>query len=191
MPPEARILQHALRPGRDRQGWRCRTGRAPALHLSTNAVENFADAADTLWDYSRSLWIPTIRSADSTRAGTARYLLGPRGDALNLQTCADCRARLDVLQVTRSAFMETEAVDDATIARISALVGAEAQSERAGSERARRWASAFEALLAGIAGPIVLISSDVEIGSAAAGVLTFALGAAFLVYGRRLRLYAA
>lgn len=107
----------------------------------------------------------------------------------HLQTCADCRARIDALQVTRSALAETETVEDATLARISAAIGAAARGERARRHTVERWGRASEALLAGISAPIVLLSSGIELGSAAA-VLTFGLGAAFLIFGRRLRLYA-
>lgn len=107
----------------------------------------------------------------------------------HLQTCTDCRARIEALQLTRSALVETEAVADATVVRIAALVGAESRRERARGRTAQRWASALEAVLAGITAPIVLLASNIEIGSITAGAATVALGAAFLVYGRRLGLY--
>jgi hypothetical protein len=107
----------------------------------------------------------------------------------HLQTCTDCRARIEALQLARAALTETETVDAATIARITAVVETEARNERARGHTAERWASALEAVLAGITAPLVLVSSNIELGSVAAGVLTFVLGAAFLVYGRRLRLY--
>jgi hypothetical protein len=107
----------------------------------------------------------------------------------HVQECADCRARLEALQLTRAAFTALEAVDDATIASISAALGVEATRERTRARHAELWAGVFEAVLAGVAGPLVLVSSGIELGSITAGALTFALGAAFFVYGRRLRLY--
>jgi predicted anti-sigma-YlaC factor YlaD len=107
----------------------------------------------------------------------------------HLQACGECRATIDALQLTRSALAETEAIDDATLARISALVRAEARRERPRGLHVARWASIVEAVLAGVAAPIVLVSSGIELGSTATGALTSVLGAAFLLYGRRLRLY--
>jgi predicted anti-sigma-YlaC factor YlaD len=109
----------------------------------------------------------------------------------HLQTCDDCRARLDTLQVARAALSETQPVDAALLARVAHAVSVEAQDERERTRRTERRASALEALLAGVAAPVVLISSGFEIGSVAAGLLTCALGATLLIYGRRLRLYAA
>jgi hypothetical protein len=107
----------------------------------------------------------------------------------HLQTCADCHAQLDALQLTRSVLSETETIDAATLERISASIGAEACMERARGRNAERWASALEAVLAGVAGPLVLVSSGIELGGITSAAVTFALGAAFLVYGRKLRLY--
>ena len=107
----------------------------------------------------------------------------------HLLTCGDCRARLDALQLTRAALSETEAVDAATLANISAAIGAEAARERTRGRKAERWASALEAVLAGVTGPLVLASSGIDLGGITSVAVTFALGAAFLVYGRRLRLH--
>ena len=58
------------------------------------------------------------------------------------------------------------------------------------ARRADRWASALEAALAGVGAPLVLASSGIEIGSIAVGLVAAALGAALLLGGKRLRLYA-
>lgn len=109
----------------------------------------------------------------------------------HLQTCTVCRARMDLLQRTRSALAETAAVDAATLARISAALHAEADRERARQQAGALWVSTLEAVLAGVAAPVVLITSGMPIPGAAALLLTSGLGAALLLAGRRLRLHAA
>ena len=85
---------------------------------------------------------------------------------------------------------EVNAVPDAALARVADALRAKACEERGRSRRADRWAKALEAALAGLGAPLVLASSGIEIGSIAVGLVTAALGAALLLYGRRLRLYA-
>jgi predicted anti-sigma-YlaC factor YlaD len=109
----------------------------------------------------------------------------------HLQECADCRARIDALLAARRALAEASPLDEAIVFRIATALQEEARVERTRADTAQRWATALETLLAGIAAPIVLMSSGIEISSVATGVLTFALGAALLLYGRQLRLDAA
>jgi predicted anti-sigma-YlaC factor YlaD len=108
----------------------------------------------------------------------------------HLNTCDDCRARIDTLRVTLAAMSEVNAVPDASLARVADALRAEAREERARARRADRWASALEAALAAVGAPLVLASSGIEIGSIAVGLVAAALGAALLLYGKRLRLYA-
>lgn len=108
----------------------------------------------------------------------------------HLQTCDDCRDRIDVLQATHAAFSAVEAIGDAVLARIPAALGAEARSERTRIRTTRRRAAVVEALLAGAAAPIALITSGVTIGSAAAGMLAIATGIVLMTFGRRLRVLA-
>jgi hypothetical protein len=75
------------------------------------------------------------------------------------------------------------------LARISQTLSAAARDEQKRAHRSQRWASAAEAVLAAVGAPIVLVSSGVQIGSVAAGLLTCVLGATLLVYGRRLNLW--
>jgi hypothetical protein len=105
----------------------------------------------------------------------------------HLTTCDDCRARIDMLRVTHAAMSEVDAVPDAALARVADALRAEARAERGRARRADRWANALEAALAGVGAPLVLASSGIEIGSIAVGLVTAALGAALLLYGRRLR----
>ena len=108
----------------------------------------------------------------------------------HLNTCDDCRARIDTLRVTLAAMSEVNAVPDASLARVADALRAEAREERARARRADRWASALEAALAAVGAPLVLASGGIEIGSTAVGLVAAALGAALLLYGKRLRLYA-
>jgi anti-sigma factor RsiW len=115
------------------------------------------------------------------------------GDALNwdvagglrhLETCSDCRAQLEALRLTRSAFIESEPVDPAVVQRISAAVSAAARSEKSQSRQRQRWVGAIEPLVAGVTGLIILTSSGIPIESAPAGLLGFGLGATLTVCGR-------
>ena len=108
----------------------------------------------------------------------------------HLTTCDDCRARIDTLRVTHAAMSEISAVPDDALARVTDAVRAEAREERGRTRRADRWASALEAALAGVGAPLVLASSGIEIGSTAVGLVAAVLGAALLLGGKRLRLYA-
>jgi hypothetical protein len=108
----------------------------------------------------------------------------------HLTTCDDCRARIDTLRFTHAAMSEVSAVPDAALARVADALRAEAREERGRTRRTVRWASALEVALAGVGAPLVLASSGIEIGSVAVALVTAALGAALLLYGRRLRLYA-
>lgn len=108
----------------------------------------------------------------------------------HLRSCETCRATLETLQLTRSALHDAEPVDDATLARITAALAAERRSERTRSRNTQRWTNTIEALLAGAAAPALLVSSGIEIGSVAVGLLTCALAAALVTWGRRLRLFA-
>ena len=76
------------------------------------------------------------------------------------------------------------------LARVADALKAEAREESAHARRMARWASALEAAFAGVGAPLVLASSGIEIGSIAVGLVAAALGAALLLYGKRLRLYA-
>jgi predicted anti-sigma-YlaC factor YlaD len=127
----------------------------------TDAIVSIADALD--WDVAEGLH--------------------------HLQTCDECRARIEALRSTRTALSETEPVDDAVLARIAGALHTEARAERTRARDAHRWASALETVLAAVAAPTVLVASGIEIGSMTACLLTGALGAAFLASGRRLRLY--
>jgi hypothetical protein len=108
----------------------------------------------------------------------------------HLQTCDDCRDRIDVLQATHAAFTVVEAIDDAVLARIPAALSAEARSERTRTRTIRRRAAVAEALLAGAAAPIALITSGVAIGSAAAGILAVVTGIVLMTLGSRFRVIA-
>lgn len=108
----------------------------------------------------------------------------------HLTACADCRARIDTLLVTRSTLTEVEPLPDATLARIAGALATEARAERGCVRRTDRWANALEAALAAVAAPLLLASSGIEIGNLAAGVTAALLGAMLLIYGKRLRLYA-
>ena len=108
----------------------------------------------------------------------------------HLQTCADCRARIATLQAARSALLDAQPVEALVLDRITDALSEAAHHERVRARRTQRWASVAEAVLAGAAAPVVLVSGGVQIGSMAAVLLTGALGSAFVVYGRRLRLYA-
>jgi hypothetical protein len=109
----------------------------------------------------------------------------------HLQTCEECRTRVEALQLTRAAFTEEEPVEAADVQRISAALGAAAHSERARAHAARRWADAIEAVMAGITAVILLVSGGIEIRSISAALLGFALGATFLIVGRVLARQAA
>ena len=104
----------------------------------------------------------------------------------HLETCGECRTRLEALRLTRLAFAETEPVDPAVARRISAAVSAAARAEKSRARQRQRWAGALEPLVAGVTGLIVLVSSDIRIESAAAGLLGFALGATLIACGRAL-----
>ena len=108
----------------------------------------------------------------------------------HLNSCDDCRARIETLRVTHAAMSEVNAVPDAALARVADAVRAQAREERGRGRRAHRWASALEAALAAVGAPLVLASGGIEIGSTAVGLVAAALGAALLLYGKRLRLYA-
>jgi predicted anti-sigma-YlaC factor YlaD len=108
----------------------------------------------------------------------------------HLNTCDDCRARIDTLRFTHAAMSEVNAAPDAALARVADALKAEAREESARARRMDRWASALEAALAGVGAPLVLASSGIQIGSIAVGFVAAALGAALLLYGKRLRLYA-
>lgn len=108
----------------------------------------------------------------------------------HLNTCDDCRARIDTLRFTHAAMTEVDAVPDAALARVADALRAEARVERARARRMDRWANGLEAALAGVGAPLVLVSSGIEIGSIAVGLVAAALGAALLLYGKRLQLYA-
>jgi hypothetical protein len=115
------------------------------------------------------------------------------GDALNwdvaeglqhLQTCEECGARLEVLRITRSGFVETEPVDGAVLRQISEAVGMAARHERQRARVRERWIQSIEALMAGVTALIILISSDVSIDSIGTAALAFLLGATLMVCGR-------
>lgn len=108
----------------------------------------------------------------------------------HLNTCDDCRARIDTLRVTHAAMSEVSPVPDDALARVGDALRAEAREERAHGRRADRWASALEAAFACVGAPLVLASSGIEIGSTAVGLVAAAFGAALLLGGKRLRLYA-
>jgi anti-sigma factor RsiW len=115
------------------------------------------------------------------------------GDALNwdvaeglrhLETCSECRTRLEGLRLTRLAFVETEPVDPAVVRRISAAVSAAARTERRRARQWQRWVGAIEPLVAGVTGLIILTSSGIPIESTTAGLLGFTLGATLMACGR-------
>jgi anti-sigma factor RsiW len=124
--------------------------------LGTDAILAIGDALD--WDISEGL--------------------------RHLETCGECRTRLEALRLTRLAFVETEPVDPALVRRISAAVNAAARTEKNRARQRQRWVGAVEPLVAGLTGLIVLVSSGIQIESTAAGLLGFALGATLIVGGR-------
>ena len=117
------------------------------------------------------------------------------GNALNwevaegmrhLQTCDECRARTKALQTAHTALTETEAVDDAVVDRIDALLLAETRSERARVRSSRRRVNVIETVMAGITALVVLVSGGIIPGSAAAWVISFASGVILLTAGKML-----
>ena len=104
----------------------------------------------------------------------------------HLETCGECRARLEALRLTRAAFGETEPIDPAVVRRISAAVSAAARTEKSRARQRRRWLGAVEPLMAGVTGLVVVVSSGIPIESIGAGLLAFALGATLVVGGRAL-----
>ena len=117
------------------------------------------------------------------------------GDALDwdvpeavrhLETCDECRTRLEALRLTRLAFVETRAVDPAVLRRISAGIDAAARTEKNRARQRHRWVSVAEPLMAGVTGLIILVSSGIPIVSAPAGLLGFTLGATLILGGRAL-----
>lgn len=102
----------------------------------------------------------------------------------HVQECAECRAQIDVLRLTRASLAETESVDPVVLQRVTAAVGVAA---RAGQSRARtreRWTQSAEAVLAGVTALIVLTSSGIRIESLGTAVLGFTLGVALIMCGR-------
>ena len=102
----------------------------------------------------------------------------------HLQTCDECRARLEVLQLTRSGFMESEPVEPEVLQRISAALGAAAEAERERARERERWGSLAEAVLAGVAALIILVSSGIEIRDLTSLVAAFGGGAILMALGR-------
>jgi anti-sigma factor RsiW len=117
------------------------------------------------------------------------------GDALNwdvaeglrhLERCDECRAELEGMRLTRTALLESEAMDEAAIGRVTAAIGGAAREERGRSQLRRNWTSAAEPLVAGVAAVIVLMSSGIRVTSAAEALLAFSLGAVLMFGGTRL-----
>lgn len=115
------------------------------------------------------------------------------GDALDwnvadglrhLDTCDECRAQLETMQLARASLTASEPVDDAVLRRISTAIDRAAAAERVDSNRHARWAFAIEVFVAGIAALVVLTSSGVHIQSFGAAVGGFTLGGALLIAGR-------
>jgi hypothetical protein len=106
----------------------------------------------------------------------------------HLQSCADCRDRMQLLQSVHTAFAPEETLDEVTIARLEAAVQGAAHAEHAATQRTRRRVHVVEVLLAAVAAPVALLSSGIPIGSNAAVLATAAMGAAFVAFGSRVRL---
>src|SRR5574341_153275 len=112
------------------------------------------------------------------------------GEALNwriadgiqhLQSCVDCRARIEALGITRARLMETEPVADPAAAKISALLHAELRREQICAQAGRRWAKLIEPFMAGISAVVIMGSSGIAIRSMLTVAVSFALGALLLV----------
>lgn len=117
------------------------------------------------------------------------------GDALDwkiaeglrhLQTCDECRDQIDVLQLARMAFAETEVVDVMVTRRVAAALGSAARDERASDRGRKRWINVVEPIAAGVAALLLLRSSGVHVESVTAAALGFALGALAIIAGKAL-----
>jgi hypothetical protein len=102
----------------------------------------------------------------------------------HLQTCDDCRARIEVLRLAHAGLAETEPVDVAVLRNVTAAVGAAAARDRQRSRTAGVLAQWAEPVLAGVTALVIVTSSRVPVDGAGSALLAFALGIALLLAGR-------
>jgi anti-sigma factor RsiW len=117
------------------------------------------------------------------------------GDALDwnvaeglrhLQTCDDCREQLEILELTRSAFTQTEAIDPVVTRRVTDALRVAANDEAVRTQRRRRWLAIAEPIAAGVTGLLLLRSGGIQIESVGTAIVGFVLGALAILGGHAL-----
>ena len=102
----------------------------------------------------------------------------------HLLTCEECRAEMDALRLTRDSLLQAAPIEPAVLDRITASVRESAGLERRRARVAVRGTAWVDAVIAGVAAPLVLMSSRVPIDDIGTVVLAFAMGAALMLVGR-------
>jgi hypothetical protein len=102
----------------------------------------------------------------------------------HLQTCDDCRARIEVLRLAHAGLAVSEPVEPAVLRSVIAAVGTVAAHERRRVRAANRLAQWAEPVLAGVTALVIATSSRVPIDDLGSAVLAFALGVVLLLAGR-------
>jgi hypothetical protein len=92
----------------------------------------------------------------------------------HVETCAECQAQMETLRLSRAALVEYQDVDPAVLREVTSAVRMAAVTSRAKA----RWLHAAEALPAGFAALVVLVSSGIRIDGPGLAALGFTLGAA-------------
>ena len=104
----------------------------------------------------------------------------------HLQTCAECRRQLEILQRTREGLLGSTPVGAETLQRVSeALLDA----RRAELRQEQRWTplrQAADACAAGVVALLILLSNGVPVDSPGPAAVGFSLGAILMVAGTAL-----
>jgi hypothetical protein len=104
---------------------------------------------------------------------------------IHFQTCADCRAQLETLQLTREGLLASTPVESETLRRVAAMLHDAGAREIRDAGRGTRHQVA-EACAAGVTALITLASIRAPLESPATAVIAFSLGAILMVAGTSL-----
>jgi anti-sigma factor RsiW len=124
---------------------------------------------------------------DEALLGIGHALEWGIGEGLShLQTCAQCRTQLEMLQRIREEMLASESLDPAALHEITAAVRQAGREERfAARRRAPLW-QAGEAFAAGVTGLIAVNSSGVPIEGPTVAAVAFSLAAILMIAGSTL-----
>ena len=101
----------------------------------------------------------------------------------HLHTCAECRARLELMQRIRLGMLASTPVDPAVLENVSAVLRQASRDNFARGQRHSRLRQVVEACAAGVTGLIAVTSNGVSVEDPSTAVVAFALGVILMTAG--------